>query len=406
MSDNNFVPVIRFMVVSDIHLKDEDCIEEKRFSSALEYAYSIAHGSQSYNKLDAVVIVGDFANSGTEIQMQKAKAILDNGVDYAETQVISSFASHETNHDGTEVAAERMKRILGQDPDQHRIINGFHFVSISPSHSCNYNDEKKAWMRSELKAAAKDDRRKPIFVFQHPHNTNTVFGSILWGEDELISIYMDYPQIVHFSGHSHAPINDPRSIHQKHFTSLGTGTLSYFELDEFDKIVGTVPTDSRKAAQMLIVEADSENRVRVYPFDVLTGNFFPVVHKIDTPSDISSFTYTVAGRTANAPVPYFAKDAKLTVSDVTKDSFRVEFDQALSDREYVNSYDIMLKDADGFVVRHLSIWSEYYFYDMPKTRTVEFSGLESGKEYFLEIKAEGFWNNISENSLKATVRTL
>ena len=135
MSDNNFVPVIRFMVVSDIHLKDEDCIEEKRFSSALEYAYSIAHGSQSYNKLDAVVIVGDFANSGTEIQMQKAKAILDNGVDYAETQVISSFASHETNHDGTEVAAERMKRILGQDPDQHRIINGFHFVSISPSHS-------------------------------------------------------------------------------------------------------------------------------------------------------------------------------------------------------------------------------------------------------------------------------
>ena len=77
MSDNNFVPVIRFMVVSDIHLKDEDCIEEKRFSSALEYAYSIAHGSQSYNKLDAVVIVGDFANSGTEIQMQKAKAILD-----------------------------------------------------------------------------------------------------------------------------------------------------------------------------------------------------------------------------------------------------------------------------------------------------------------------------------------
>ena len=91
---------------------------------------------------------------------------------------------------------------------------------------------------------------------------------------------------------------------------------------------------------------------------------------------------------------------------MTKDSFRVEFDQALSDREYVNSYDIMLKDADGFVVRHLSIWSEYYFYDMPKTRTVEFSGLDSGKEYFLEIKAEGFWNNISENSLKATVRTL
>lgn len=405
MLDKNLKPSLRFMVVSDIHLKDEDCIEEQRFASALKYAYSIAHSSESYKNLDAIVIVGDFANSGTEIQMKKARSILDAGVDYGETQVIASYASHETNNEGTATATERMKRILDQDPDQHRIINGFHFVSVSPSQSCNYDDDKKEWMARELASAAESDRSKPIFVFQHPHNTGTVYGSILWGEDELISIYMNYPQIIHFSGHSHAPINDPRSIHQQHFTSLGTGTLSYFEMDEFDKITGTIPENKSKAAQFLIVEADKNNRVRVYPFDVISGEFFPYVWKIDTPSDIDSFLYTTE-RYRTKVVPHFADGAKITVSDVTDSSFRVEFDQAIIDEDYVNSYDLVLKDSDGYVVRHSSIWSEYYFYDMPKTRSADFSGLKSGCEYTLTIKANGFWHNSSDNCLTASIKTL
>lgn len=405
MLDKNFKPSLRFMVVSDIHLKDEPCVEEERFASALRYAYSVAKSSESYNKLDAVVIVGDFANSGTEIQMQKAKKILDEGVDYAETQVITSFASHETNNEGTDVATERMKRILGQEPDQHKVINGFHFVSISPSHGCSFEDDKIEWMNKELSLAAKDDRSKPIFVFQHPHNTDTVYGSILWGEDELITTYMNYPQIIHFSGHSHAPINDPRSIHQKHFTSLGTGTLSYFELDEFDKITGSVPENHTQAAQMLIVEADADNRVRVYPFDVLTGNFFPQVRKIDTPSDIESFIYT-ADRSKTEVVPRFADGAKLTISDITESSFKVEFDQAKIDEDYVNCYDIIVRDTAGFVIRHLSIWSEYYFYDMPKTRSCTVNGLEPNTQYKVTVKASGFWNNVSENSLESDTKTL
>lgn len=402
MSELNFKPSLRFMVVSDIHLKDEDCIEEERFSSALKYAYSIAESSDSYKALDAVVIVGDFSNSGTEIQMKKAKEILDNNIDYSQTKVLASYASHETNCDGTEVATERMKRILSQDPDQHCVINGFHFVSISPSKSCNFNEQKQAWMSCELAKAAKDDPAKPIFVFQHPHNTATVYGSILWGEDELIGAYMNYPQIIHFSGHSHAPINDPRSIHQKNFTSLGTGTLSYFELDEFDKVGGSVPENSKQAAQMLIVEADKHNRVRIYPFDVITGNFFPYVWRIDTPSDIESFKYT-SQRYRTTVVPHFSPNAKIRILDSTDSSFKFEFDQAEIDEDSIDSYDIVLKDSNGYVVRHSSIWSGYYFYDMPKTLIAEFSGLEQGKDYYLEIKADGFWNNRSIDSLKINV---
>lgn len=405
MSDKNFVPMLRFAVMSDLHVKTEDCIEEERLDSAIKYAYSIARNSESYKKLDAIVVVGDFANHGEEIEMQKVKKIFDANTDYGETNLIMSFASHETDRTGYEATAQRVKDILNQDADQHKIINGFHFVSFSPVRKCQYDENKIQWMAKELETAAQGGREKPIFVFQHPHNTNTVYGSILWGEDDLITTYMNYPQIVHFSGHSHAPINDPRSIHQKHFTSLGTGTLSYFELDEFDKLGGTKPADCEQAAQMLIVEVDAENRVRVYPFDIITGNFFPYTWKIDEPSNPDSFLYTSERYRTNV-FPRFKKDAKITVSGITDSGFKVEFEQAEIDEDYVNCYNLVLKDGNGHIVRHSSIWSSYYLYDMPQKITAEFSGLDSNSEYSLTVRAEGFWNNISKDSLCTKIKTL
>ncbi len=405
MENKEFKPCLRFMVVSDIHIKDEPSVERERFQKAIQFAYSIAKSNDNYNKLDAIAMVGDFATSGTETQFKVAKEILDSNVDYSETKIIASIASHEFMNDGVESAYKLLRDIFGTEPDTHNIINGFHFVSITPSRGCNYNDDKKAWMAEELKSAAADGRKKPIFVFQHPHNTGTVYGSILWGEDELISTYMHYPQIIHFSGHSHAPINDPRSIHQQHFTSLGTGTLSYFELDEFDKACGTKPENKEQAAQMLIVEADAENRVRVYPYDVLTGNFFHYTWEIDTPSVPSSFKYTNA-RYKTTDVPYFADDAEISVSAITENSFRIDFPQAINVGDpYVNSYDITVKNADGDIVKQLSIWSEYYFYDMPATRGIEVTELNSNSDYTVEVTANGFWMNSSATALKATVHT-
>lgn len=404
MNSSDFIPAIRFAVVSDVHIKDEPCVEAERFDKAIKCAYKLAENDYNYKSLDAFVVVGDFANSGTEIQMKKAKQILDDNIDYDKTKVILSIASHEYNTNGVEGANKRLKEILGSEPDNHEIINGFHFVSVSPSNSCNFNDEKKAWVATQLEEAAKDDRKKPIFMFQHPHNSGTVYGSILWGEDDLISTYMNYPQIVDFSGHSHAPINDPRSVHQQHFSSFGTGTLSYFELDEFDKYYGTVPVKSKQAAQMLIVEADKDNRVRVYPYDVLTENFFPFEWKIDVPSDPSTFTYTNQ-RYKTATCPYFEKDAKSIVSDITENSFMLEFDQAKSDDEYVNSYDIIVKNKNGEIVKQLSIWSEYYFYDMPKSLSLKIDGLESHNLYSVTVKANSFWFTSSENTLSAFAET-
>jgi hypothetical protein len=403
--DKSFEPVLRFMVVSDIHVHDTETVERERFANAIRYAYDIAESSGSYKKLDALYIVGDFADNGSEASMRATKDIIDRNVKEG-TKVILTMASHEYKFDGEEGARRRFAEIFTQPFDTHEVINGFHFIAVTTTGGCNFKEPQKAFARGQLKAAAADDSRKPIFFFQHPHITDTVYGSINWGEDELTAILMDYPQIINFSGHSHAPINDPRSIHQRHFTSLGTGTLSYFELDEFDKITGTIPDDDDKAAQMLIVEADAQNRVRIYPFDVLTNGFFPYTWKIDVPSDPSTFLYT-DDRYKTTSVPRFADDAVCSF-ECADGSVTISFPQAIpaDGEQYVNSYDIVIRrSSDNEIVRQLSVWSGYYFTDMPKKISRTVTGLDGGTEYTAEIYPSGFFKNRSRTPLRGAFKT-
>ena len=393
--DKNFEPVLRFMVVSDVHYKDDHTVERDRMESAIRTAYALSE-NEGYDKLDALYVVGDFANSGTRKQMEAFKATLDNnlrpGTDYT-----LSLASHEFGSEGEQAALDKFAEIFNQNPDSHKVINGYHFISVTCTNGCHFDEEKQAWVAKELEIAAKDDPKRPIFFFQHPHIMGTVYGSANWGEDELTAILMNYPQIIDFSGHSHAPINDPRSIHQRHFTCLGTGTLSYFELDEFDKVYGTIPPNDDVAAQMLIVEADAENRVRIYPYDLITGNFFPFTWKIDSAWDVDSYLYTDA-RYRTEKAPWFEEGAKLEIKDVKADGFTVEFDQAKVEEEYVDDYNVYVKTSDGVTVRNSTIWSEFYFYNMPEKLSVSFEGLAAG-EYRVEIYANSFWKTRTKKPL-------
>ena len=396
MYDSSFTPVLRFMVCSDVHYKDEHTVVRDRMRHAIEKSYELSE-KDSYKKLDALYVVGDFANSGSPEQMKAFKKTLD---DYLkpETYANVSLASHEFGYDTPEGAKQRLREIFSLEPNTHKVINGFHFISVGCSKKCDFDEPEKEFAANALKEAVKDSHTKPIFFFQHPHISDTVYGSINWGEDDLNAILCNYPQIIDFSGHSHAPINDPRSIHQRHFTCLGTGTLFFFENDEFDKYYGTIPPRNDIAAQMLIVEADAQGRVRIYPYDLITDNFFPFVWKIDEPWNPDSFLYTDE-RYKTDIAPYFTDDEKLDVTDIKEDGFTVTFDQAKIDKEYVNDYNVyVMREEDNTVAAQKNLWSEYYFYNMPERLSVSFDGLEKG-EYRVKIYAGSFWKTRSKNPL-------
>ncbi len=394
-----FTPKVRFIVMSDIHTKsDPDCAELQRLKKGLKDAYDYAEKCE-YGKIDAAFFVGDFTDNGKEDEMFNFKAVIDEYIKPG-TDVTISVASHEigNNKDRENTVKARFKRIFGMHYDAHKIIKSFHFISVSTTGGCRFKEPQLDFAKKSLEEAVKDSREAPIFFFQHPHISGTVYGSINWGEDDLYALLMNYPQIIDFSGHSHAPINDPRSIHQQHFTSLGTGSLSYFELDEFDKIYGTVPPDAENCAQFLIVEADENNRVRVLPFDILSGKFFPYTWKIDAPSEPSTFVYTDE-RYKTSVRPHFAENTPI---DITTDAngVQITFGQAEISEDRVNDYKIIIRNEENKIVRQLCVWSGYYLYDMPEKLCVTVNGLPKGN-YSVEITASGFWKNPSDNTLKA-----
>ena len=388
--------VLRFIACSDLHFKEDVATEPERFEKGMHLAYAYAD-AQEYKGIDALYVVGDFANSGSEAEMLLMKRYADKCV-RPETHISYMMASHEYfSPDKEEGAHKRFKQIFSQEPDQHNVINGFHFISVTTERGCRLFDEKKAWISKQLEIAAQDDPFKPIFFFQHPHLTDTVYGSIAWGEDDIISILMNYPQIIDFSGHSHAPVNDPRSIHQKYFTSVGTGSLSYFELDEFDLLDGTVPEDKAQCAQFQIVEVHDNGSILIKPFDILSEQFFHEGWLIEKPWEPESFIYTDA-RYKTAFVPRFNPDTNISVTANDR-QLLITFDQAECSTERPDSYTVVIRAADGHIVKQATVPSSYYIYDMPPTVSLSLPFDQFG-QFNLSLTANGFWKNHSEPIVK------
>ena len=78
----------------------------------------------------------------------------------------------------------------------------------------------------------------------------------------------------------------------------------------------------------------------------------------------------------------------------------VKFSQAYVKSDYVNDYNVYVKRKDGTVAAEKNLWSDYYFYDMPKYLELEFENLDSG-EYYIEIYAGSFWKTLSKKPLKS-----
>lgn len=385
--------------MSDIHVKEnKNCIELSRLRRGLDFAYNYAESCE-YKKIDAFVAVGDFTNKGLEQEMLNFKEVLDEKLK-PETDVTLLMASHEYHGEGETAAKEKLHRIFGMHYFSHKVISGLHLVGVSCTNGCHFKDAEREFVSNALKEAAADSLEKPIFFFQHPHVTDTVYGSICWGTDELYDILSNYPQLITFSGHSHCPINDPRSVHQEYFTSFGTGSLSYFEMDEFGKVGGTLPADKDECAQYLIVEADADNRVRVYPVDIITEKFFRDAWKIDAPSAPSTFIYTARRAVTEKPA-LFDDDAFIT-AEKTEEGVRLVFSQAKGE-DRVNDYMIRFRNESGNIAKQISVWSHYYLYNMPETITAEIKDISPGK-YTVEVIARGFWRTVSANSLKIKIK--
>lgn len=395
--DDGFVPVIRFVATSDTHINTIGDIGCQRLTKLIKTAYAISDSDKDYNNLDAVVFSGDITDNGLYNSFL-AFAGVTNDLLREGTERLGVIAKSHDSYTYGQFARNVYTSITGQEADFHRVINGFHFIGVSRAQSSikQYTAEQVEWLDKNIAEAVKDDPQKPVFVFQHEHVLDTVYGSSQtdgWGLDTFTSVLEKYPQVIHISGHSHFPANDPRAIWQDSFTAVNDGGLSYFEL-AVDGKNGQFPEGSDSMTQSLIVEVDKDNNVLLKVLDVDKGKFVKEF-LIDNVTETNKTKYNPEARKEKSRAPVFAENAELTVNKKNgKISVTVPQAEVTGDNE-VFVYRISVKNKNGKEVYSSWSFSGYYFAEKPESITMESFRLIIKGEYTISVCAEDVWGNRS-----------
>ena len=416
----------RFAVGSDIHIGSDYGASEK-LENALDVIYTIDPDT------DAVMFAGDITNNGTASQYNTMMDIADNSE--LSGKIIWSMGNHEFyGWSDKQDAINEFKTKTGQEPDKVVIRGGITIITLG-THSEDGGDYSKQYdfLKNALESAALDDPTAPIFVIAHhavydsAYTTDEWYGNYGVGTaNDMVALMAKYPQVIHISGHSHATVEDARSIDQsKGFTCIQDGTLgAYFE-NESGKINSngthsTYPEDNTDASQALMIDVNDDNTVTIQRMNLTTGKYIyenePWV--IDIPELVSSenFTYTDS-REGKGNAPAFADGAQVTVTSSDADSVAFSFNQAAAadglNVDMVHSYKMKVTNVEtGVAIEDKSFnrnyflrFADYYLPTQASTLAATISGLSPNTEYKIEVWALTSFNVESSNSISTTFAT-
>lgn len=392
---DDFVPVLRFVAASDTHvitLGDTGC---RRITNMMKQAYAYSDAHSAYNTVDAVIFAGDITDDGSMSAFSAFAVTTDYVLRDETTRLAVAAKSHDCNMYGKDALAV-FEQVTGQTSDVHAVINGYHFIGLSTSHEeAHYTETQIEWLDTELAAAVADAPLQPVFVFQHEHIADTVFGSYDydgWGVPYFNDVLAKYPQVIDISGHSHYPANDPRSIWQGSFTAIGDGGLSYAEFT-VDDLTSVHPDKCKTVAQSLIIEVDAYNRVLVKVLDI-TANKILCSYLIDNVASPVKLKYSHAVRGLAAKAPEFAQDAALSFRKGVVKSEITTPQASVEQGNEVYLYRLRIENEAGDELYAAWELSQYYFAQRPETITFSFSMPDDAARAV--VVAEDVWGKQSE----------
>ncbi|MDR2949147.1 MAG: metallophosphoesterase [Prevotella sp.] len=371
-----------FAVISDIHIGRPD--------SKDKVIKTLNVMSSRNPQLDAIFVVGDLTDTSKDSQY--------NGL----IQIFSTYASNLPvyymlgNHDQlwTDGNPETLYiNKLKQPLHQYIDIKGFPFITIS-LRGGGYTQEEIDFLSLSLEDASKRYPGLPIFVFAHIGVINTVYGTGQhegWGSGTLAHVFEKYPQAILFSGHSHFPIGDPRSIHQESFTSVNLGSVTYSEIESgFSE--GEHPPGNNEVTEGVIVAVKENLDLEIERWDTYRNEEILPRWVIKAPHNGSAFTYSNRNG-GNAPV--FKENDIPIINDITPNGCVVLFPQATDD-EVVHHYIIEISNNSDQVYRSITIFSQFYLNSlMPTSLKTNIANLESETRYTVQITAVDSYSNKS-----------
>mgnify|MGYP003315182938 CR=1 FL=1 len=422
---------LQFAVISDVHFDDGiGGGANVRVSNALRNL--TAHGN-----LDALAVCGDLSQTGDASEFAMFRDCFLNKENFScpnTFEYILMMGNHDNIQGNYQAFMDVLSVFNNDEPyplNTYRVIKGYPFISIS-MRTADIDDWGRVsvgwkaypasatdFLKEALERATVECPDKPIFVFTHVPLRRTCYAT--WPELEsdwsmgvLSPILNQYPQTVVFTGHSHYPIGDPRSIHQganpkssnkNYFTSINAGTSTYSEISTPRVDEGIHPQGYTQVSEGLIVRENRDGDIEIIRLDTRRNIEIDPEHRwvLKTPFDGSQFCYgDVRDSYDNPnkitlrdglPAPTFG-DAKLDIR-ASATSAVVKIPQA-KDENCVFCYHVRLK-TDGSSIMEGSVFSQFYLNtDMPDTISYTLNNLKPGHTYDVVVTAIDSYENASE----------
>ena len=431
--------VFSFAAISDIHIgRDTNGVEESKFTSALLQLKNQA-AKHDADGIDAVFAVGDlFEGSGyggtaTATNLGSYKQLYESVFDPAEIPMIHAVGNHDLTWDGTaKNVAERQNTmfgskyfqtdidqdILSKEGNRHCVVNGYHILTLLPvtSTQVSYTQATKTWLDTTLAEITAADPNAYVIVLTHPMIYDTVYGSTLgrnpgtsltdmWATSDLTAILSKYNQVITFGGHLHFPINDPRTIMQTSFTSLGCGSVNYMAIEDgkYENMASvTTMNDNTEYSQGLLCQIDENGNMRITRMDfyneTVIGTPWEISHPTADGSHLTKYGKD-RGNAENNPAPVLSGIEAIlgTPGANGKQTVSIEFDAATDDT-FAHHY-TMEFTIGGKTRRTFNILSDFYRVkspeDMKKKLTLEIGSL-SPNDYEVILTAYDSWGAASE----------
>lgn len=420
---DDFTPVFRFVVTSDVHIRnDADKINgHEQLAKLYETAYAYAESHPVYDKLDAMFFIGDNTQGGSEQQQTYFFNYLKENTREG-TYALATMGNHEfkatgQNYNDPVGATQKFLEYSGYETTDTRFeLGGYQFIALAPDRynkakNLFFTQEKLDWLKQELDAAVAATPDKPIFVLQHQPPYGTMKGTTGTSADKgLKELLVNYPQVIDFSGHTHCSLSDPRIIWQGEFTAINTGGLAYLSVPimngtndegtsgrEIDEEGGwaSVSEDSavRNAGMYYIVEIDANDTIRVLTYNMFTESLYGEPFILDS-IDPADFRYTDARRN-DAVQPEFPAGAKLQLRTNNYKNLQFAIPQATC-KDVVQSYRVEVYEGATKIQTLYRLSGANYGDAAPERVNAYVKNLEPNTSYTIKVYATSSYNLDSE----------
>ncbi|MBO4217685.1 MAG: metallophosphoesterase [Clostridia bacterium] len=425
--ENNIV--FTFAAISDTHINDREGAVADKFVSALQQLKARAE-ADSEGGLNAVMIAGDLIDTGYSDRNYKEipyfRDLYESVLDPAEVPMIYCLGNHDvygwwtarTIKEGKNFEEKLGEAYFTTDTDleslealgcRHCVINGYHVLTMNPVSDTPVTYEKgaKDWLDETLAKLTAEEPEKYVIVLTHPMIYDTVYGSTLgeyWDTHELTPILEKYPQVITFSGHLHFPTNDPRSIMQDAFTSVGCASVRYMAIESGNYMYmagSTTMLDKDLYSQGLLVEVDGNGNMRLIRMDFyhedVIGEYWEISYPNGEKTHLEKYTIARGSEENNTAPTLSTLEYSFTKKESGNIPLTVTF-AAAEDDEFAHDYILTVTSEKGVVTR-LNILADFFMHpsvsDMKKTWTVNAGSFAAGS-YTITLIAKDSWKAESE----------